>query len=270
MELLNAQHRKRRFLGQLDQCLAKGDSSDGYPTIHPAVRVDDIITRHSPALSFVVSKNHVKPRLQTDMLLCSVGGEVERVTPPIHVTTLTLLSTLRPHHQPHADRESVTVARPAGQLLPVAREWRGRESNPRPQDPCGGTVGAILTCPLEVVKTRLQSSSVTLYISEVQLNTVNGASVARVSPGPLHCLNQQHSSLIRLLRSRHHDVAEHHVVLVRLLEWLPVQLQPGINAPVICTASALTLSSVLILEKEGPRSLFRGLGPNLVGVAPSR
>ncbi|MGH0155921.1 UNVERIFIED_CONTAM: hypothetical protein FKN15_067552 [Acipenser sinensis] len=26
----------------------------------------------------------------------------------------------------------------------------------------------------------------------------------------------------------------------------------------------------LILEKEGPRSLFRGLGPNLVGVAPSR
>ncbi|XP_068424860.1 solute carrier family 25 member 36-A isoform X2 [Clinocottus analis] len=81
---------------------------------------------------------------------------------------------------------------------------------------CGGTVGAILTCPLEVVKTRLQSSSITLYISEVHLSTVNGASVARVAPpGPLHCLK-------------------------------------------------------LILEKEGPRSLFRGLGPNLVGVAPSR
>lgn len=54
---------------------------------------------------------------------------------------------------------------------------------------CGGTVGAILTCPLEVVKTRLQSSSITLYVSEVQLSTVNGASVARMSPpGPLHCL----------------------------------------------------------------------------------
>uniref|UniRef100_A0A3B3T3J8 Solute carrier family 25 member 36-A-like n=1 Tax=Paramormyrops kingsleyae TaxID=1676925 RepID=A0A3B3T3J8_9TELE len=53
---------------------------------------------------------------------------------------------------------------------------------------CGGTVGAILTCPLEVVKTRLQSSSITLYISEVQLGTVSGAGVARVSPGPLHCL----------------------------------------------------------------------------------
>ncbi|KAM6948803.1 solute carrier family 25 member 36-A [Aplochiton taeniatus] len=81
---------------------------------------------------------------------------------------------------------------------------------------CGGTVGAILTCPLEVVKTRLQSSHVTFYISEVQLSTVNGASMARMAPpGPLHCLK-------------------------------------------------------LILEKEGPRSLFRGLGPNLVGVAPSR
>ncbi|XP_071668546.1 solute carrier family 25 member 36 isoform X1 [Patagioenas fasciata] len=83
---------------------------------------------------------------------------------------------------------------------------------------CGGTVGAILTCPLEVVKTRLQSSSVTFYISEVHLNTVNGATVnrvTRVSPGPLHCLK-------------------------------------------------------MILQKEGPRSLFRGLGPNLVGVAPSR
>lgn len=60
---------------------------------------------------------------------------------------------------------------------------------------CGGTVGAILTCPLEVVKTRLQSSSITFYVSEVQLSTVNGASVARMSPpGPLHCLKWVHFS----------------------------------------------------------------------------
>uniref|UniRef100_A0A803Y573 Solute carrier family 25 member 36 n=1 Tax=Meleagris gallopavo TaxID=9103 RepID=A0A803Y573_MELGA len=32
----------------------------------------------------------------------------------------------------------------------------------------------------------------------------------------------------------------------------------------------LLLFSRMILQKEGPRSLFRGLGPNLVGVAPSR
>lgn len=54
---------------------------------------------------------------------------------------------------------------------------------------CGGTVGAILTCPLEVVKTRLQSSSLSFYVSGVQLSTVNGPSVSRVSPpGPLHFL----------------------------------------------------------------------------------
>ncbi|KAG5837583.1 hypothetical protein ANANG_G00240870 [Anguilla anguilla] len=80
---------------------------------------------------------------------------------------------------------------------------------------CGGTIGATLTCPLEVVKTRLQSSSASLFISEVQQDPARGTKVKYVTPGPLRCLK-------------------------------------------------------LILEKEGPRSLFKGLGPNLVGVAPSR
>ncbi|XP_036390347.1 solute carrier family 25 member 33 [Megalops cyprinoides] len=84
---------------------------------------------------------------------------------------------------------------------------------------CGGTVGAIMTCPLEVLKTRLQSSGISLRpVFQVQLGTLNGASVIR--PGPVT------PGLLQVLRS--------------------------------------------ILEKEGPRSLFRGLGPNLVGVAPSR
>uniref|UniRef100_A0A8C3UI47 Solute carrier family 25 member 33 n=1 Tax=Catharus ustulatus TaxID=91951 RepID=A0A8C3UI47_CATUS len=86
---------------------------------------------------------------------------------------------------------------------------------------CGGTVGAIFTCPLEVIKTRLQSSKLafrTVYYPQVQLGTISGEGVVR-----------------------------------------PTSVSPG-------------LLSVLksILEKEGPRSLFRGLGPNLVGVAPSR
>lgn len=86
---------------------------------------------------------------------------------------------------------------------------------------CGGTVGAIVTCPLEVIKTRLQSSGLALravYFQQVQLG-ISGAGMMRpaasMSPG-----------LLQVLKS--------------------------------------------ILEKEGPRSLFRGLGPNLVGVAPSR
>lgn len=85
---------------------------------------------------------------------------------------------------------------------------------------CSGTVGAIVTCPLEVLKTRLQSSGLASLrpVFQVQLGTVSGTGVIRpgtVTPG-----------LLQVLRS--------------------------------------------ILEKEGPRSLFRGIGPNLVGVAPSR
>ncbi|KAK2516748.1 solute carrier family 25 member 33 [Columba guinea] len=85
---------------------------------------------------------------------------------------------------------------------------------------CGGTAGAILTCPLEVVKTRLQSSQLTLRplcLSELHLP---GMSVRLMNPTP------PSPGMLKLMRA--------------------------------------------ILEKEGIRSLFRGLGPNLVGVAPSR
>ncbi|XP_074857888.1 solute carrier family 25 member 33-like [Carettochelys insculpta] len=85
---------------------------------------------------------------------------------------------------------------------------------------CGGTAGAILTCPLEVVKTRLQSSSLALRplcLPEVQLQGLNGGLVRPSLPSP---------GVFQLMRA--------------------------------------------ILEKEGISSLFRGLGPNLVGVAPSR
>ncbi|XP_077105753.1 solute carrier family 25 member 33 [Ranitomeya variabilis] len=87
---------------------------------------------------------------------------------------------------------------------------------------CAGTVGAIVTCPLEVIKTRLQSSGITLqpvYYSQVQLGTLSGGGVVRPS-------TSVSPSVLQVLKS--------------------------------------------ILEKEGPKSLFRGLGPNLIGVAPSR
>lgn len=60
---------------------------------------------------------------------------------------------------------------------------------------CAGTVGAIVTCPLEVIKTRLQSSGLALqqvYYSQVQLGTLSGGGVVRpatsVSPSVLQVL----------------------------------------------------------------------------------
>ncbi|XP_038074848.1 solute carrier family 25 member 36-A-like [Patiria miniata] len=88
----------------------------------------------------------------------------------------------------------------------------------------GGTVGAILTCPLEVVKTRLQSSNTSLrkvYIPNVNAGLSTTGGVTEVKG-----YSRQSLGVIRCLR--------------------------------------------YIVEREGPAALFRGLGPNLIGVAPSR
>ncbi|CAH3190910.1 unnamed protein product [Porites evermanni] len=85
----------------------------------------------------------------------------------------------------------------------------------------GGTVGATLTCPLEVVKTRLQSSVPTFR--HVLCPTATGSGV-----------------------------------------WtIPVAISP--------TRPVGILSCLRhIIQTEGVVALFKGLGPTLVGVAPSR
>ena len=80
----------------------------------------------------------------------------------------------------------------------------------------GGTVGAITTCPLEVVKTRLQSSVVSLDPVEKQT-----------------CVSSSSSGLMR-----------NRFFIYRFIRH--------------------------IVETEGTKALFKGLGPNLIGVAPSR
>ncbi|XP_061424057.1 solute carrier family 25 member 36-like isoform X2 [Lethenteron reissneri] len=108
---------------------------------------------------------------------------------------------------------------------------------------CGGTLGAVLTCPLEVVKTRLQSSG---SLSGLR----SGVAPAPLALAPCRQLVAPGS------------LALHGAGAV-----------PGGGGTVTAARVATpSLAQCLrtIVEKEGVRSLFRGLGPNLVGVAPSR
>lgn len=103
-----------------------------------------------------------------------------------------------------------------------------------------GTTGAVLTCPLEVVKTRLQSS----VSSFVQVN-VHAA---------LRLLPQQQVVTIST-HTGHLSVGAESV----LTQTKPKQPSHGL---ILCLKH--------IVKTEGVRGLFKGLGPTLVGVAPSR
>ncbi|ALC38176.1 CG18317 [Drosophila busckii] len=117
-----------------------------------------------------------------------------------------------------------------------------------------GTVGAVVTCPLEVVKTRLQSSTAFLTpaarIVEPAGGPSNGGASELLRP------EQRRKLSTTILRNRS---------------------QPQIMAISHCGISSSSTKSMSIVQclrhivqNEGPRALFKGLGPNLVGVAPSR
>lgn len=103
-----------------------------------------------------------------------------------------------------------------------------------------GTCGAIVTCPLEVVKTRLQSSVATF--------------------GPTVCVSK-----VQYPHSHTMSVASFN------------SSSRGAMKETVITASKSQLKNIsiysclrYIVQKEGSKALFKGLGPNVVGVAPSR
>ncbi|KAJ6221199.1 hypothetical protein RDWZM_007011 [Blomia tropicalis] len=100
----------------------------------------------------------------------------------------------------------------------------------------GGTFGAVVTCPLEVVKTRLQSSSATFgHKTPIPSTTTS-------------LLSREHNVTIPNLGTRNnilqHQAAKSQLSIIRCIQH--------------------------IIHTEGMRALFKGLAPNIIGVAPSR
>ncbi|XP_058452501.1 mitochondrial carrier protein Rim2 isoform X2 [Malaya genurostris] len=113
-----------------------------------------------------------------------------------------------------------------------------------------GTAGAVVTCPLEVVKTRLQSSSASFIHSIPSRITVES--------GKLTSGNEHHSRR-RVCAS---------TILNRRRPSVLAIPQCGISTSVQSISIWQCLKH--IVQTEGSRALFKGLGPNIVGVAPSR
>lgn len=118
-----------------------------------------------------------------------------------------------------------------------------------------GTAGAIVTCPLEVVKTRLQSSSSGFHHPPpISKEFTSGHPTCKGSPTP----EQRRRLCTGYPRYSSHFVSLSH---------FGVSTSPpdsSRNAPGIYQCLRY------IIKNEGARGLFKGLGPNLIGVAPSR
>lgn len=120
---------------------------------------------------------------------------------------------------------------------------------------CGGTMGAIATCPLEVVKTRLQSS----HFSVMMGNLPPAAASRRTNATTCNTIPPRRSLCTSAAPTSASQV-------VHLSQHLPPNPGPGHHPRTLSLVHCLRY----IVEVEGPRALWRGLGPNLVGVAPSR
>ncbi|XP_060072152.1 solute carrier family 25 member 36-like [Ylistrum balloti] len=113
----------------------------------------------------------------------------------------------------------------------------------------GGTAGAVLTCPLEVVKTRLQSSTSTFHYPAA-------TSTARPT-----CLVSNYSAF--------HSTPSSTFVTIRNVGTIA-----NVSEVALVHARSRSIGLYFCLRQivlhEGIKGLFKGLGPNLIGVIPSR
>ncbi|KAK0094186.1 hypothetical protein PV326_011620 [Microctonus aethiopoides] len=135
-----------------------------------------------------------------------------------------------------------------------------------------GTTGAIVTCPLEVVKTRLQSSTSQFYAPSGHKEFTSGHVTCKSVPA-----SQQRRRLCTGGYTRYAIVALSHCGETSSpSSTTPPSLRSSSTPPSPHPAGprhnppGLIHCLKYIVKYEGIRALFKGLGPNLVGVAPSR
>ena len=143
----------------------------------------------------------------------------------------------------------------------------------------GGTAGAILTCPLEVVKTRLQATD-SGFGSGSKTDASNSKKTAIIGPNTTN-VNSNSSGTIRN-SIFHPEVARGHMQIT-----VPVANLHSKAASNISSTSVRWSSTTMapppggggnpmgvvqclkhIFVNEGVPGLFKGLGPNLMGVFP--
>lgn len=141
-----------------------------------------------------------------------------------------------------------------------------------------GTFGAIVTCPLEVVKTRQQSSRSGFAIAlQTTTSTTTGAVTAAAAAATTNGNHRHHRPSAAAVPGECLTTT-HSIPDQRRRLWTSTRY----SRPQVVALSGYTsnpapvhhLSIVQcirhIVQHEGPLALFKGLGPNLVGVAPSR
>ncbi|KAM7532765.1 hypothetical protein Aperf_G00000129627 [Anoplocephala perfoliata] len=144
----------------------------------------------------------------------------------------------------------------------------------------GGTVGAICTCPLELVKTRFQSSQGgTLSASPNSCVVPSFSSTMKFSSAApqsqANSLSSPSSVLVRSAQTAGVAIAARPTAKYEVVH---IPQKPGIGVKSISFAlhkDFLLRSKIIhcmleVGQTEGCRALFKGLLPTLIGVLPSR
>ncbi|KAK6103174.1 Mitochondrial carrier family protein [Brugia pahangi] len=128
----------------------------------------------------------------------------------------------------------------------------------------GGTAGTAITCPLEVVKTRLQSAE--YACTALSHSHSEGASKTRIRLSHPHIL-LSHSGIRAAVNSPQKLQLCYVPPTCAVQRNVQLFAKPGLS--VQQSRSIYTFFKQIVVN-EGFSALFKGIGPNLIGVAPSK